>query len=230
MVITGIVLVCHREASILFASGSIYSYVSSYFARYLDIPRESLVLPVRMSTPMGDTIIVDHVYRSCVVTIGELDTRVDLLLLSMVNFDVILGMDWLSPCHAILDGHAKIVTLAIPGLPRVGWRGSLDYVPSRVISYLKANWMVGKGCLSYLAFVRDIDANTPTIDFVPIVRDFPDVFPADLPGMPPDRDIDFDIYLVLGTQPMSIPLYRMSPSKLKELKEQLQKLLDKGVY
>ena len=103
---------------------------------------------------MGDTIVVDHVYRSCVVTIGGLETRADLLFLSMVDFDVILGMDWLSPCHAILDCHAKTVTLAMPGLPRIEWRGSLDYVPSRVISYLKAQRMVGKGCLSYLAFCK----------------------------------------------------------------------------
>ncbi|XP_070054448.1 uncharacterized protein [Nicotiana tomentosiformis] len=68
--------------------------------------------------------------------------------------------------------------------------------------------MVGKGCLSYLAFERDVGADTPTIDSVPVVRNFPDGFHADLPGMPPDRDIDFGIDLVTGTQPISIPLCR----------------------
>ncbi|XP_070039383.1 uncharacterized protein [Nicotiana tomentosiformis] len=116
----------------------------------------------------------------------------------------------------------------MPGLPKVEWRGLLDFVPSRVISYLKAQRMVGKGCLSYLAFVRDVDADTPTIDSVPIVRDFSDVFPVDLPGMPSDRGINFGIDLVLGTQPISIPPYHMASAELKELKEQLQELLDKG--
>ncbi|XP_070050755.1 uncharacterized protein [Nicotiana tomentosiformis] len=105
--ITGIVSVCHREASILFEPGSTYSHVSSYFVRYLDMPRESLVSPICVSTPVGDTFIVYSVYRSCVVAIWGLETRVDLLLLSMVDFDVILDMDWLSPCHAILDYHTK---------------------------------------------------------------------------------------------------------------------------
>ncbi|XP_070054570.1 uncharacterized protein [Nicotiana tomentosiformis] len=196
-VITGIVSVYHKEVSVLFNPGSTHSYVSSYFAHHLDMPRESLVLSVHVSMLVGDTIIVDRVYRSCVVTTGSLDTRVDLLLLSMVDFDVILGMDWLSPCHAVLDCHAKIVTLAMPGLLRTEWRGFLDYVLSRVISYLKSRRMVGKGCLYYLAFVRDVSADAPTIDFVPVVREFPDVFPADLSGMPPDRDIDFGIDLVL---------------------------------
>lgn len=61
-----------------------------------------------------------------------------------------------------------------------------------------------------------------------VVREFPEVFLADLPGMPSDRDIDFCIDLTPGTQPISIPPYRMDPPELKELKEQLQDLLDKG--
>ncbi|XP_070017049.1 uncharacterized protein [Nicotiana sylvestris] len=138
----------------------------------------------------------------------------------MVNFDVILGIDWLSaPSYTILDFHAKTVTLAMPGVPRIEWRGLSDYAPSRVISYLKAQRMVGKGCLSYLAFVRDVSAETPSIDSLTVVRNFPDIFPAKLSGMPPDRDIDFGIDLVLGTQPISISLYRMAPAELKELKE-----------
>ncbi|XP_070049607.1 uncharacterized protein [Nicotiana tomentosiformis] len=137
----------------------------------------------------------------------------------MVDFDVILGIDWLSLFHAILDCHAMMVALAIPGFLIVEWSSSIDYVPSRVISYLKAQRMVEKGCLFYLAFERDVSAETPAIDSVPVVRNFLDMFPADLPGMLHDRDIDFDIDLVLGTQPISIPPYRMAPADLKELKE-----------
>ncbi|XP_070042698.1 uncharacterized protein [Nicotiana tomentosiformis] len=87
--------------------------------------------------------------------------------------------------------------------------------------------MVDKGCLAYLAFVRDVSADTPTVESVPIVRDFLDVFPADLQGMPPDRDIDFGNDLIPGTQPIYVPPYRIAPAQLKELKEQLQELLDK---
>ncbi|XP_070002869.1 uncharacterized protein [Nicotiana sylvestris] len=63
---------------------------------------------------MGDSIVVDRVHHSCIVVIEGLGTRVDMLLLDMVDFDVILGMDWLSPYHVILDCHAKTVTLALP--------------------------------------------------------------------------------------------------------------------
>ncbi|XP_070034937.1 uncharacterized protein [Nicotiana tomentosiformis] len=167
--------------------------MSSYFARYFDTPRDSLVMLFHVSTSVDDSI-----------------------------------MDWLSLCHAILDCHAKIMTLAMPNFPRIEWRGSLDYVPRRVISYMKAQWMVGKGCLPYLIFVRDVGVDTPLIESVSVVRDFPDVFPAELSGMPPNKDMDFGINLVSGTQHICIPPYRMTLAELKELKEQLQELFDKG--
>ncbi|XP_070032741.1 uncharacterized protein [Nicotiana tomentosiformis] len=82
-----------------------------------------------------------------------------------------------------------------------------------------------KGCLAYVAYVGDTSAENPSIDSLPVVWEFSDVFPSDLPGMPPDRDIDFSIDLAPGTQPISIPPYHMAP---KELKKQLKELLEKG--
>ncbi|XP_070034529.1 uncharacterized protein [Nicotiana tomentosiformis] len=192
------------------------------------MPRGSLSAPVYVSTPVGDSIVVDRVHRLCVVTIRSLETSVDLLLLDMVDFDVILGMDWLSPYHAILDCHAKMVTLAMLGLPRLGLRGTPGHSTIRVIYYVKAQHMVEKGCLAYLAYVRDSRAEVPSMDSVPVVHEFPEVFPADFLGIPLDKDIDFYTDLAPGTQPISIPPYRMALPKLKELKEKLQDLLDKG--
>ena len=212
-------MVCSRDASLLFDPGSTYSFVSSYFAPYLVMPSDSLSAHVYVSTLVGYSIVVDRVHRSCIVVFGGLETRVDLLLLDMVDFDVILGMDWLYPYHAILDCHAKTVTLALPDLPRLEWRGTSGHCTRSVISYVKARHMVEKGCLAYLAYVHDSSAEAPSIDYVPIVREFPEVFPSDLPGMPPDRDIDFCIDLTLGTQPISISPYRMALLELKDLKE-----------
>ncbi|XP_070040523.1 uncharacterized protein [Nicotiana tomentosiformis] len=134
-------------------------------------------------------------------------------------------MDWLSPYHAILDCHAKIVTLAIVAFPRLEWKGSSISSSNRVISFMKAQQMVEKSCLAYLAYVRDTTVETSSIDSVHVVREFPDIFPSDLPGLPPDHDIDFCIDLPPDTQPISIPPYWIA---LKELKEQLEELLAKG--
>ncbi|XP_070031770.1 uncharacterized protein [Nicotiana tomentosiformis] len=149
VVITGTVSVCSKDASILFDLGSTYSSVSSYLASYLIVPHDSLSALVYVSIPVGDAIVVDRVYRSCVVTIWSLEIRVDLLLLEIVDFDVILGMDWLSPYHAILYCHAKVVTLALQGLPRLEWRENLGNSGSRVISYVKGSAYGREGVSSF---------------------------------------------------------------------------------
>ncbi|XP_009801797.2 uncharacterized protein [Nicotiana sylvestris] len=117
--------------------------------------------------------------------------------------------------------------ISYPGFPRLEWRATLDYTPSRVVSFLKAQCMVDTGCETYLDFVRDVSADTPAVESVLIVRDFPDVFLSHLRGMPPDRDIDFGIDLMSDTKPIYISPYRMELLDLKELKEQLQELPDK---
>ncbi|XP_070005153.1 uncharacterized protein [Nicotiana sylvestris] len=226
-IITSIISVCGRDVSVLFDLGSSNSFVSSLFARFLVIPPAPLGTLVHVSTHVGDSVVVDRIYW-CVVTFYGFETREDLLFLDMIDFEIILGMDWLSPYHAILDFHAKIVTLTMPWFPRLEWKGSIVDTSSRVISFLKARYMVEKGCLDYLAYVWDTTAESPTIDSVPVVREFVDVFPSNLPGMPPDRDIDFCIDLAPGTQPISIQPYRMAPNELKKLKEKLEELLAKG--
>ncbi|XP_070037267.1 uncharacterized protein [Nicotiana tomentosiformis] len=148
----------------------------------------------------------------------------------MTDFEIILGMDWLSPYHAILDFHTKTVTLAIPALPRLEWKGSSVSASNQVISFLNAQHIVDKGCLAYLAYVWDTTAETPMIDSVPVILEFSDVIPSDLPGMPLDHDINFCIDLAQDTHPISILPYCMDPKELKELKEQLEELLTKGVF
>ncbi|XP_070001884.1 uncharacterized protein [Nicotiana sylvestris] len=139
-VITVIISVCGRDDSVLFDLGSTYSYVSSLFSHFLDIPCESLGTPIYVSTPVGDYMVVDRIYRSCVVTFCGFETRTDLMLLDMIDFEVILGMDWLSPYHVILDCHAKIVTLAMPELSRLEWKGSSVSASSQIISGRWISW------------------------------------------------------------------------------------------
>ncbi|XP_069143489.1 uncharacterized protein [Solanum lycopersicum] len=227
-VITGIIPVCHRPMSMLFDQGSTFSYVSTYFATKFDMVCDSMTVLIRVSTPVGKSLGVDRVYRSCVVSLAGYDTWVYLIILGMVVFDVILGMDCLSPYHVVLDFNAKTVTLALPGFPRVEWNSASSSYPSKVISFIRSQIMVERGCLSYLAFIRDTSVESPPMDSVPMVQEFLDVFPSDLRCVPSDRVIDFSIDLEPGTKLISIPPYCMAPAELKELKDQLQDLLSKG--
>ncbi|KAK4341136.1 hypothetical protein RND71_039637 [Anisodus tanguticus] len=88
--------------------------------------------------------------------------------------------------------------------------------------------MVRKGCIYHLVRVHDTKAEVPALQSVSVVSEFPDVFPDDLPRLPPEREIDFSVDVLPGTQPISIPPYKMAPAELKELKEQLRDLMEKG--
>ncbi|WMV33122.1 hypothetical protein MTR67_026507 [Solanum verrucosum] len=97
-----------------------------------------------------------------------------------------------------------------------------------MISSILARKLVGRGCLAYLVHIRDVEVEPPYIKSIPVVSIFRKVFPNDLPGMPPNRDIDLCIDLESGTLPIYIPPYSMAPTELRELKAQFQDLLDKG--
>ena len=98
----------------------------------------------------------------------------------------------------------------------------------KVISALKARRLLNQGTWGILASVVDVREEKATLTSEPVVRDYPDVFPEDLPGLPPVREIDFAIEVEPGTVPISKAPYRMAPAELRELKVQLQELLDKG--
>ena len=85
-----------------------------------------------------------------------------------------------------------------------------------------------KGCETFLAVILDAKRGQVDVEKIPVVREFPDVFPEVLPGIPLEREVDLAIEIIPGTVPMSRALYRMAPTELKELKSQLQELLDKG--
>ncbi|WMV15522.1 hypothetical protein MTR67_008907, partial [Solanum verrucosum] len=99
---------------------------------------------------------------------------------------------------------------------------------AKIISSIRVSKLVEQGCLAYLTHVRNVEIDSPSIGFILVVSEFSEVFPNDLHGMPPDRDIDFYIDLEPGTRPISIHPYRMAPTELGELKAQIQKLFDKG--
>ncbi|WMV49653.1 hypothetical protein MTR67_043038 [Solanum verrucosum] len=137
-------------------------------------------------------------------------------------------MAWLSPYYALLNCHTKSVTLEILGKEKLEWEGVYKPKKAKIISFIRASKLVEHGCLDYLAHVRDVEIEAPSIGSIPVVSKFSEVFPNDLLGMPPDRDINFCIDLEPDTHPISIPPYQMASAELREIKAQIQGLLDKG--
>ena len=107
------------------------------------------------------------------------------------------------------------------------FKGDYKIFPICVILVFEAKRLLHKGCEAYLAYIIDISTLEVTLGNVPIVQKFPDVFFKNLLGLSLDRELKFGIDLLLGSAFVSVPLYRMAPIELKELKIQLQDLVDK---
>ena len=114
-----------------------------------------------------------------------------------------------------------------PGFSELEFEGDHRVLPTCVISALKAKRLLHKGCEAYLAYMIDISTSKMTLESVPIMQEFSNVFFEALPRLPPDRELEFGIYLLPWSTPIFIPLYRMALYELKELKTQLKNLVDK---
>ncbi|GJT21790.1 putative reverse transcriptase domain-containing protein, partial [Tanacetum coccineum] len=214
-VITGTFLINNRYASILFDTGADRSFVSTTCSSQIDI------------TPTA----LDHYYD---VELADRRIIGDLMTVELGCSSAIIGWDWLVKYQAIIVCAEKIV--------RIPWGNETLIVHGdgsnrgnearlHIISYTKTQEYMLKGCPVFLANVTTKETEDKSekkqLEDVPIVRDFPDVFPEDLPGLPPTRQVEFQIDLIPGAAPVARAPYRLAPSKMKELSEKLKELSDK---
>ncbi|KAL0448767.1 UNVERIFIED_CONTAM: Transposon Ty3-I Gag-Pol polyprotein [Sesamum latifolium] len=226
-VITSSFSICSSNAHVLIDPGSTCSFMSHDFASHVHASIEPLGHDLYVSMPAGGVILVNRVVRSCPVVVESDTLYADLVVINLREFDVILGMDWLASNHAVVDCQTKEVAVEINGQMKTVIVGERKVIPNCLISAVTAFNLIKEGCQAYLASVHDTTKVSPGVLEVPVVREFPDVFPEELPGLPPHREVDFEIETIPGAAPISIAPYRMAPSELKELKKQLEELLDK---
>ncbi|XP_071718850.1 uncharacterized protein [Rutidosis leptorrhynchoides] len=205
--ITGHVFVHHRALFVLFDSGSTHSIVSVKSSKYLKVPPTWLSTPFTISTPMGSIEIIDSVFQNCRLEFNDCMFPANLFPMTMHDFDIILGMDWLSHHHATIDCYSKRILFGNHSIPDCVFNGDLPVKSIKVISALKI-----------------LSIEIPSLENIDVVREFPDVFPDELQGLPPVREVEFSIDLIPGSQPISKAPYRMAPLELQELKEQLQEV------
>ena len=227
-VVTGIISILDHDAYTLADPGATHSFASKPFLDRFQIETQPLEGRMRVSLLAGDPLLADRVVRDSRVLIEGQEFPADLVALDRRDFDVVLGMDWLSHHRATLDCYKKEVKLSRPGKLEVKFRGLRRELSSCMISAMTAQKMLRKGCQGYLAYVVETGKEGTILDEIPVVREFPDVFLDDIAGLPPEREVKFTIDLIPGTEPIYIPPYRMAPAELRELKAQLEELLSKG--
>nr|GFB68860.1 putative reverse transcriptase domain-containing protein [Tanacetum cinerariifolium] len=183
----------------------------------------------------GRIVGVNTVIRSCTLNFLNHPFNIDLMPAEIGSFDVIIGMDWLSRYQVVIVCADKIVripwgreTLIFHG----GGSNQEHETRFNIISCAKTWKYMLKGCQAFLAHVTTKEAEGKSEkkrhENVPIVRDFPEVFPKDLSGLPPTRQVVFQIDLIPGAAPVARAPYRLAPFEMKELSEQLKELSDKG--
>jgi hypothetical protein len=206
-IMTGIFSVFNQAALILFDSGASHSFISQKFGVKCKLPFCHTKGSFMIATP-GGKIATNQLIRSLPISTGSKILKTTLLILGLEGMDIILGVDWMTHHRVVLDVAARALEIHSPTSEDL-----VLYLPSQDSTQSCAFAMM----------------ESP-VKKIPVVCEYVDVFPVELLGMPPDRDIEFAIELQPGTTPISISKrpYRMPPAELAELKKQLQELLDKG--
>lgn len=202
-----------KSLNVLFDSGATHSFISNNCVKNLDLVVSPLPYDLIIFVPTSQPTVTSRICLNCVLTLRDRKFVVNLICLSLSDIDVILGMDWLSSNQILLDCASK--TLKFPEASgfkpvkqkRISFKNELR-------NYMMLSSSEVKG--------KELDLNS-----VPIVSEFPEVFPDDVPGLPPEREIEFSIDLMPGTRPISMAPYRMAPLELTELKKQIDDLTSK---
>jgi hypothetical protein len=206
-VVYGMFLVNSIHASVLFDSGTSLSFITESFVEKHNIPKYPLKKTLHISSPRGD-MKATHSCPHVNLKIQRIDFSVNLVVLGSNGIDVILGCNWLKSCDGVIQCANGIIMLTSPQGERI--QVSID----------KSTDAKGKTVINHL--------EEKPLENIKVVCEYPDIFLEELPGMSPDRDIEFSIELLPRTAPISKRPYRIDVKDLVELKKQIEELLEKG--
>ncbi|GJQ95667.1 putative reverse transcriptase domain-containing protein [Tanacetum coccineum] len=221
-------------ASVLFDSGADRSFVSTTFSKHLNVTPTMLDNKYNVELADGKSVTTDTILRGCTMNLQNHPFNIDLLPIELGSLDVIIGMDWISKQHAEIVCHEKYVCVPYGNEVLIihGKKGGVKSESRlEVISCIGTQRYIEKGCpVFFIQVTKKEEAKTTEkrLEDVPVIRDFPEVFPEDLLGLPPSRQVEFHIELVPGAAPVARTPYRLAPAEMKELAEQLKELSDKG--
>jgi hypothetical protein len=195
-VVLGIFLTSSHPATILFDSGASHSFISSSFVVKHQLPITIMKRTMLVSSPRGE-MRTKHIFPTISITIRGVDFLANLIILDFKGIDIILGMDWLRKYDGVILCAKRVIRLTKEDGTIVEFSAA---IPAERVSLL--NKVQGT-----------------SLNEIGIVQEYPDVFPEELPGMPPDHNIEFMIELLPGTPPISKRPYRIPVNELVELKK-----------
>ncbi|GJT32312.1 putative nucleotidyltransferase, ribonuclease H [Tanacetum coccineum] len=207
-IVTGTISLNDHFAIILFDSGIDYSFISTNFLPLINM-KPSVISPgYEIEIASGLKVVTNMIVRGCRLELEGHTFIIDLITFRHGSFDVIVGMDWLSKLRAKIVCFEKIFQIPLSN------GENLEVHRERLEGNLKQ--------------LKTMKVNEPKLEDIPLVRDFPSVFPRDLSGLPPSHEVEFRIDLIPGVMPIAKSPYRLAPTEMQELSNQLKEIQDKG--
>ena len=205
-----------------------HSFIYIVYVKLFELVVGVLKEPMHIATPVKKSLITNQVCKSCKLRIESYEFVINLNVLEIKDFDVILSMDWLSINHIIVNCKERWITVNLLEKELVVCFKDTMAIPVPIILVMKVSTLLTKEWSGYLTYVIDGKKVTPVLKEISVVKDFLEMFPEDLSGLPPQRGLEFMIELKVNTVLLSKAPYRMASCKLKDLKVQLQELFDQG--
>ncbi|GJT62579.1 putative nucleotidyltransferase, ribonuclease H [Tanacetum coccineum] len=226
-VVTGMFLLNQHLVKVLFDSGADRSFISISLASKLNIPSITIDTFYNIEMADGNLVSTNTVIKGCTLTLLSQPFKIDLMPIKLGSFDVVIGMDWLSKYRAKFLCDEKVVHIPIDGETLI-IRGDRSKTRLNLISCIKTEKYISRGCQVFMIQVVEKKADEKRLEDIPVVKEFPNVFPEDLPSIPPVRQVELQIDLIPEAAPIARTPYRLAPLKMQELSNQLQELTDQG--
>nr|GEY77604.1 putative reverse transcriptase domain-containing protein [Tanacetum cinerariifolium] len=201
------------------------SFISISLASMLNIPSTTIYTFYNIEMAGENLVSTNTVIQGYTLTLLNQPFEIDLMPIKLGSFDVIVSMDWLSKYHAKIICDEKVVRIPIDGETLI-IRGDRSKTRLNLISCIKTKRYISRGCQVFVAQVMEKNSEDKRLEDIPVVREFPDVFPEDLHGLPPIRQVESQINLISGAAPVACVSYRFALSEMHKLSDQLQELAD----
>jgi hypothetical protein len=208
--IVGMFPVDSHIAEVLFDTGATHSFITASWVDVHNLPITTMSTPIQVDSTDG-RIRADSVCLNVSVEIRGIEFPANLIVMGTQGIDVILGMNWLDKYQAIISCDKRIIKLVSP-------------LGEEVVAELVSPEPRKGGCYQMAIDISEADP----LEIIKVVSKFPDVFPKDLPGMPPEQNVEFAIELLPGTPPIFKIAYMVSGPELAELKKQIDEMSEKG--
>nr|XP_043639457.1 uncharacterized protein LOC122610542 [Erigeron canadensis] len=173
------------------------------FTPSLNITPDKLDAKYTVELANGKLMSTDKIFQECTINLDDRLFPIDFKPARLGSFDIIIGMDWLSKHHAEILCCDKAIRIPLPNGEVIIIQGEKSGTPLNIISCMKARKCLKKGYFSILAHVKEKNSDEKQLEEVPVVKEFPDVFPEELPGLPPSRQVEFHVDLAPGAKPVA---------------------------